>query len=139
MGRPFPGVKVRIVDAETGMELPRGQEGFLEALSPMISRDWIRTTDLAVMDEDDFVFHRGRADGVIVRGGFKIAPETIDNALREHPSILDAATVGVTDERLGSVPGSVVELRRGAAAPPPGYWMSTCGRVSIRCMYRFAI
>jgi acyl-coenzyme A synthetase/AMP-(fatty) acid ligase len=91
----------------------------LEALSPMISREWIRTTDLAVMDEDDFVFHRGRADGVIVRGGFKIAPETIDDALREHPSILDAATVGVADERLGSVPGSVVELRRGAAAPTP--------------------
>jgi long-chain acyl-CoA synthetase len=118
MGRPFPGVKVRVVDSETGLELPRGQEGHLEALSPMISPQWIRTTDLAVMDEDDFVFHRGRADGVIVRGGFKIAPETIDNALREHPSILDVATVGLSDERLGSVPGSVVELRRGATAPP---------------------
>jgi long-chain acyl-CoA synthetase len=119
MGRPFPGIQVRIVDPETGLELPRGQEGHLEALSPMISREWIRTTDLAVMDEDDFVFHRGRADGVIVRGGFKIAPEKIDNALREHPSILDAATVGVADERLGSVPGSVIELRRGAGAPTP--------------------
>jgi acyl-CoA synthetase (AMP-forming)/AMP-acid ligase II len=119
MGRPFPGVKVRIVDPETGLELARGQEGHLEALSPTISPEWIRTTDLAVMDEDDFVFHRGRADGVIVRGGFKIAPETIDNALREHPNILDAATVGLSDGRLGSVPGSVVELRRGATAPLP--------------------
>ena len=119
MGRPFPGVSVRIVDSETGLELPRGQVGHLEALSPLISPEWIRTTDLAAMDEDDFVFHHGRADGVIVRGGFKVAPETIDNALREHPSILDAATVALSDERLGSVPGSVVELRRGATAPLP--------------------
>lgn len=119
MGRPFPGVKVRVVDIETGVELPRGQAGYLEALLPELSPDWIRTTDLAMMDEDDFVFHRGRADGVIVRGGFKITPETIDNALRSHPSILDAATVGLPDRRVGSVPGSVVELRRGATAPRP--------------------
>jgi len=117
MGRPFPGVKVRVVDTETGAELPRGQDGYLEALSPEVSSDWIRTTDLAMMDEDDFVFHRGRADGVIVRGGFKITPETIDNALRDHPNILDAATVGLVDRRVGSVPGSIIELRRGATAP----------------------
>ena len=117
MGRPFPGVKVRIVDGETGAELPRGEQGYLEALAPEISLDWIRTTDLAVMDEDDFVFHRGRGDGIIIRGGFKVTPEVIDSALRDHPSILDAATVALADRRLGSVPGTVVELRRGAAAP----------------------
>ena len=117
MGRPFPGVQLRVVDVDTGAELPLGDVGYLEALLPEISTDWIRTTDLAVIDEDDFVFHRGRGDGVILRGGFKVIPEVIDSALREHPSILDAATVGIEDRRLGQVPASALELRRGTTAP----------------------
>lgn len=117
MGRPFPGVQLRVVDVDTGEVLPRGGQGYLEALVPDISPDWIRTTDLAVIDEDDFVFHRGRGDGVILRGGFKVMPERIDSALREHPSILDASTVGIPDSRLGHVPATALELQRGMVAP----------------------
>ena len=43
--------------------------------------DWIRTSDIVVLDEDGFLFHRGRADGAIVRGGFKLLPDTIERAL----------------------------------------------------------
>ena len=70
-----------------------------------------------MIDEDDFVFHRGRGDGVILRGGFKVMPERIDSALREHPSILDASTVGIPDSRLGHVPATALELQRGMVAP----------------------
>ena len=101
--------------------VPRQNEGLHGSLGYRQSRDSSNRVNLAskvaMMDEDDFVFHRGRADGVIVRGGFKITPETIDNALRDHPNILDAATVGLVDRRVGSVPGSIIELRRGATAP----------------------
>jgi len=54
---------------------------------------------------------------VILRGGFKILPEAIDTALREHTCILDAATVGIADRRLGQVPATALELRRGMTAP----------------------
>jgi long-chain acyl-CoA synthetase len=74
---------------------------------------------LALIDEDGFVFHKGRGDGVILRGGFKILPEKIDEALREHPAILDAATVPIADRRLGQVPVSAVELTKGATEPSP--------------------
>jgi acyl-CoA synthetase (AMP-forming)/AMP-acid ligase II len=117
MGRPFPGVQLRVVDVDTDEELPRGEQGYLEALLPEISPDWIRTTDLASIDQDDFVFHKGRGDGVILRGGFKVMPERIDSALREHPSILDASTVGIADSRLGHVPATAIELRHGTTRP----------------------
>ena len=64
------------------------------------------------------MFHQGRNDGAIVRGGFKVLPETIRTALRAHPAVLDASCVGRTDQRLGQVPVAVVELASGCPAPP---------------------
>lgn len=58
--------------------LNAGQEGLLEVISPRIGPDWIRTSDIGLIDADGFLFHRGRADGAIMRGGFKLLPETID-------------------------------------------------------------
>jgi long-chain acyl-CoA synthetase len=91
----------------------------LEARVPMMSDDWIRTTDLVTIDEDGFVFHLGRNDGAIVRGGFKVLPETVVNVLRSHPSVSDAAVVGIPDARLGEVPVAAVEPQAGAPAPTP--------------------
>ncbi|MET0269718.1 MAG: AMP-binding protein [Sphingomonas sp.] len=114
VGRAMPGARLRVVDPETGAEVPRGGEGLLEVVSPRIGPDWIRTSDIAVIDADDFLFIRGRADGAIIRGGFKLVPETIERALLLHPSVGAAAVVGVKDERLGEVPGAVVQPRPGA-------------------------
>jgi acyl-coenzyme A synthetase/AMP-(fatty) acid ligase len=85
-------------------------------VSPRIGPDWIRTADLGVVDEDGFVFHRGRADGAIMRGGFKILPETIEAALKQHPAVAEAVVVGVPDDRLGQVPAAAVKLKDGQAA-----------------------
>jgi len=115
VGRTCGGAKIRIVDPDTFVELPRGKEGLLEVLSPSMGNQWIRTADIAVLDEDDFLFHRGRADGAIVRGGFKLLPETIERALTLHPAVADAAVVGLTDERLGQVPAAVVQLEHHSA------------------------
>jgi acyl-coenzyme A synthetase/AMP-(fatty) acid ligase len=89
----------------------------IEAYSAEISDRWVRTTDLAYVDEDGFFFHQGRGDGVILRGGFKVSPDKIDQVLREHPAVLDAATVGLPDKRLGSVPAVAIELKQGVTPP----------------------
>ncbi|MDB5393751.1 MAG: long-chain fatty acid--CoA ligase [Rhodospirillales bacterium] len=120
IGRAMPDTDLRVTDPETGAVLAPGQPGLLEARVPMMSDDWIRTTDLVTIDEDGFVFHHGRNDGAIVRGGFKVLPETVANALRSHLAISDAAVVGLPDDRLGEVPAAAVELQAGAEAPTPG-------------------
>jgi acyl-coenzyme A synthetase/AMP-(fatty) acid ligase len=103
-GRPIAGAKLRVVDPETGEVLAPGQEGILEVIAPRVGPEWIRTSDLAVVDADEFLFHRGRADGAIMRGGFKLIPETIERALLLHPSVSAAAVVGLSDARLGQAP-----------------------------------
>ena len=113
-GLPMPGVTIRAIDPESGEEVARGDEGLLEVHCPSVRPDWVRTTDLVMIDDDGYVFHRGRYDGAIVRGGFKILPERVVDVLRQHPAVVDASVVGIADARLGEVPVAAVELRRGA-------------------------
>ena len=117
VGRALPGVKLRIVDQETGAALATGNEGLLEVISPRIGSDWIRTSDLAKLDEDGFLFVLGRADGAINRGGFKILPATVEHALLQHPAISAAAVVAIPDPRLGQVPAAAIELKPGTRTP----------------------
>ena len=119
VGRPTGGAQLRVVDADTGAELPAGSEGLLEVISPRIGPEWIRTSDLAVIDEDGFLWHRGRADGAIMRGGFKVLPETIERALLLHPAVSACGVVAVKDRRLGEVPGAVIQPAPGVPAPTP--------------------
>jgi long-chain acyl-CoA synthetase len=116
-GRVLPGLKVRIVSQETGEILPGGEVGVLEALVPRVNPDWVRTNDLARVDEDGFVYVEGRVDDVILRGGFKVHAEEIAELLRTHPKVADAALIGIPDERVGAVPAAVIERRVGAPAP----------------------
>ncbi len=115
VGRAVPGAKVRVVHPETFEELGPNQEGLFEVVSPHMGSDWIRTTDLGVIDEDGFVFHRARADGAIMRGGFKVLPETIERGLALHPAVVASAVVGIPDRRLGQVPAAAVQLRTPAS------------------------
>jgi acyl-CoA synthetase (AMP-forming)/AMP-acid ligase II len=117
VGRALPDTEVRVVDADTGAELPAGEQGLLEAKVAPISPDWIRTTDIASIDIDGFVYLHGRADGAINRGGFKIVPETVRRVLISHPAVRDACVVGVPDPRLGQVPFAAIEVVQGMAAP----------------------
>lgn len=118
-GRPLPGVSVRIVDPQ-GDELATGETGLLEvrsAQSAAGAHAWQRTSDLAAVDTDGFLWIRGRADDSIVRGGFKIAPRTVQTALERHPSVREAAVAPLPDERLGAIPVAAVELEPGRARP----------------------
>jgi long-chain acyl-CoA synthetase len=110
VGRAMLGAHLRIVDVDSGVALLPSMEGRLEVISPRIGPDWIRTSDIGVIDEDGFLFLHGRADGAIMRGGFKILPEAIERALRQHEAVADAAVVDVPDQRLGAVPGAAICL-----------------------------
>lgn len=117
VGRPVAGAALRVVDPANGTILPPDEKGVLEVRVPRIGPDWIRTTDLAVIDRDGFLFHRGRDDGAIMRGGFKIIPDVVVAALVSHPAVGAAAVVGLPDKRLGEVPVAAIQLRAGTVAP----------------------
>lgn len=117
VGRAQPGTELRVVDQVTGEVLPGGSVGVLEVKTAQVdASNWTRTTDLAEIDSDGFLFLRGRADDAIIRGGFKILPPEVENAIRKHPSVKDVCVVGVPDERLGAVPVAAIELYE--EAPP---------------------
>lgn len=125
VGRANVGVEVRVVDPESGAEMPRGGVGLLEVRAPQLSRPgWLRTTDLARMDDADFIWIVGRADDVIVRGGFKVATNTVRDVLASHPDVHDACVTGISDRRLGQVPVAAVELRPAAGPVDPDELMN---------------
>ena len=126
VGRPLPDTHVRVVDPDTGAELPAGEHGLLEAKVAPISPDWIRTTDIASIDTDGFVTLHGRADGAINRGGFKILPEIVRRVLISHPAVRDACVVGVPDRRLGQVPFAAIETIPGMPVPSDGRTQGPC-------------
>ena len=118
-GRMHPGVHARTVDPETGEPQPPGKPGVLELKSEVIGggTDWVRTSDLAIVDEDHFLFILGRNDNAIIRGGFKVMPDQVVKALEAHPAIKEASVVGLPDPRLGAVPVAAYVLEDGAEDP----------------------
>src|ERR1700744_3987603 len=116
VGRAFPGVRLRIV-GDDGAVLDVNGKGRLQVATPQAGQagDWVTTSDLAHLDADGFLYIDGRADDVIVRGGFKVSPETVVRALRAHPAVADAAVAPMPDQRLGQIPVAAVELRPGEA------------------------
>ncbi|MET0378486.1 MAG: fatty acid--CoA ligase family protein, partial [Spongiibacteraceae bacterium] len=94
VGRAQPGCELRIADQQTGEALPAGKVGLLEVRAPHVAKgEWVRTTDLAEIDEDGFLYMRGRADDAIIRGGFKILPAEVVDMFKRHPAVLDASVV----------------------------------------------
>jgi acyl-CoA synthetase (AMP-forming)/AMP-acid ligase II len=116
VGRAHPGCELRVVDATTGQVRGPDEEGLLEVRAQQMGEGsgWARTTDLARIDADGFVWVLGRADQAIIRGGFKIRADDVRAALERDPRVRGAAVVSRADARLGAVPVAAVELRPGA-------------------------
>lgn len=116
VGRAILGAQLRVVD-DAGMPLGPDQAGLLQVKPGQLgpSADWITTTDLARIDEDGFLWILGRADQAIIRGGFKIMPDDVRNALESHAAVQGAAVIGRSDDRLGETPVAMVELRETGA------------------------
>jgi acyl-coenzyme A synthetase/AMP-(fatty) acid ligase len=122
VGRINRGVEARVVDAGSGAPLPQGSEGLLELRGSNIGdgQSFVRTTDLAVLDEDGFLFIKGRSDNAIIRGGFKILPHDVVRALEQHPAIRECGVCGIADARLGQVPAAAYIVKSGIDAPDKG-------------------
>lgn len=122
VGKPLPGVEVRIVGAagedvahgETGELLVRTQSataGYLgaDAISPVDAAGWLSTGDRGRFDEDGYLYITGRSKNIIICGGFNIFPEELEAALARDPTVRDAAVVAIADDRLGEIPVALVE------------------------------
>ena len=111
--------------------LPSGEVGELWARGPMIVAGywqnpeataatfvdgWVRTGDLAWIDEEGFCFIADRAKDMVIRGGENIYSSEVENALYEHPAVTDAAVVGIPHRTLGEEPAAVVHLAPGTSA-----------------------
>jgi acyl-CoA synthetase (AMP-forming)/AMP-acid ligase II len=115
VGRAHAGCSLRVVDPDSGTDLGIDTVGLLEVRAAQLGTDdWVRTTDLARLDTDGFLWIVGRADQTILRGGYKVQPEVVRAALERVDGVAEAAVVGVSDDRLGAVPVAAVERRPGA-------------------------
>ena len=115
VGRMNPGIEGRVINPETGEPVPYGEKGLLELRAKHLGdgQNWVRTTDLARMDEKQFLWILGRADNAIIRGGFKIIPDDVVKAIESHPDVLEACVVALPDPRLGQVPAAGYKVRSG--------------------------
>lgn len=128
-GRPVPGAAARLVD-ETGAPVPVGTEGEIEAfgtqlcvgyLDPALNEaftpdGWLRTGDLAVMDERGAIRITGRRKDVIIRKGENLSAKGIEDELAGHPKVADVAVIGVPDAASGERVCACVVLRPGATS-----------------------
>ncbi|KZS58922.1 class I adenylate-forming enzyme family protein [Mycobacterium ostraviense] len=129
VGRPVPGIEVQI-RGEDGTVLGPGESGELFVRGEQVSgrytgigsvlddNGWFPTKDIAVLDDDGYLFIGGRSDDTIIRGGENIAPAELEEVLIEHPQVRDVAVVGVEDPHWGQAIVAVVVPSAGADLDP---------------------
>ena len=129
VGKPLPGVELKIVDA-VGRELPQGESGELLIRGPNVMQGyfeepeqtaatidgegWLHSGDVGCIDEAGNLRILDRLKDVVIVGGFNAYPAEIENILRRNPAIADACVIAWPDERMGEVCAACVILRPGA-------------------------
>ncbi|HEX5898512.1 MAG TPA: AMP-binding protein [Solirubrobacteraceae bacterium] len=134
VGRAAPHVEIKVIDPETSLVVERGEPGELctrgysvmlgywpthPTPSPLTAEavdgaGWMRTGDLATMDDDGYLNIVGRSKDMIIRGGENIYPRELEEFLYEHDDIVDVQVVGVPDEKYGEELCAWVRLKPGA-------------------------
>jgi acetyl-CoA synthetase len=117
MGRPLPGIDLRVEDGELVADpktVPTFFGGYGDEGPVSLDAPW-RTGDRADVDEDGYLWFRGRADDIIISSGYRIGPFEIETALGSHPAVEEAAAVAAPDEERGSIVRAIVVLREGFA------------------------
>ena len=119
-GAPLPGVRVEVDDDEGRVWLagPQLAEGYRNAPDhPAFARaGWFRTDDAGQIGPDGRLRVLGRLDEALSVGGLTLLPQTVEDALRRHPAVVDVVVVGIPDTRLGTRPVAAVTLRATATA-----------------------
>ena len=126
IGVPGYGWQVKIV--ENGEEVKQGEVGELclkgdgvmvcyyndpDATAASIKDGWLYTGDMAMQDEDGFIFLVDRKKDVIISGGENLYPVQIEDFLAAHPAVGDVAVIGLPDERLGEIAAAIIQLKQG--------------------------
>ena len=130
-GPPVAVADLKIMSEDGSRELPTGEIGELWARGPMVVKGywnnpeataetfidgWVRTGDLARLDEEGWCYIADRAKDMIIRGGENIYSSEVENVLYDHPAVTDAALVGIPHQQLGEEPAAVVHLAPGTSA-----------------------
>jgi fatty-acyl-CoA synthase len=131
VGRPLPGIEVKIADPKTGQTLGPGQPGEVccrgynvmkgyykkpaETARAIDAAGWLHSGDLGVMDENGYLSITGRAKEMIIRGGENIYPREIEEFLYTHPDIKDVQVVGVPSRKYGEEVAAYIQLKNGAS------------------------
>lgn len=130
-GPAAPVAELKIMSEEADRELPVGEVGELWARGPMIVKGywnnpeateatfidgWVRTGDLARLDDQGFCYIVDRAKDMVIRGGENIYSSEVENVLYDHPAVTDAALIGIPHKTLGEEPSAVVHLAPGTTA-----------------------
>lgn len=132
VGRALPGVEIKIIDSETGRELPDGQSGELCSRGHVVmlgyfnmpqktaetidSDGWLHSGDLALRTPEGYFRITGRLKDLIIRGGENIYPREIEERLYQHPAVQDVQIVGVPDKKYGEEVLAWIKLRPGCSA-----------------------
>ena len=153
VGRALPEVEVRIISIETGEDAGPGEQGELwtrgyhvmrgyykmeDKTAEVLDEDgWLRTGDLAEMDESGYVKITGRAKDMIIRGGENIYPREVEEYLYTHPEISDVQVYGVPDERYGEQVAAAVKKRSGSDLTAEGVREFCEGKISRHKIPRY--
>jgi acetyl-CoA synthetase len=114
MGKPLPGIEVRIEGGELQLRAASSPTFFSRYLDgERFEGEWWATGDLVSRDDDGFLFFEGRNDDIISSSGYRIGPTEVEAALLSHPAVADAAAVAAPDPERGSVVRAIVVLRDG--------------------------
>ncbi len=132
LGRPLPGLELRIINPETGADLPVGQRGEVlvrgystlegyykdaEKTAQALDRDgWFHTGDIGALDEHGTIMFYGRFKDMLKVGGENVAAAEIEALLGRHPAVKLAQVVGIPDVKYSEVPAAFIELKPGATA-----------------------
>ena len=130
-GPPVAVADLKIMSEDGSRELPTGEIGELWARGPMVVKGywnnpeataetfvdgWVKTGDLARLDEEGWCYIADRAKDMIIRGGENIYSSEVENVLYDHPAVTDAALIGLPHQQLGEEPAAVVHLAPGMEA-----------------------
>jgi long-chain acyl-CoA synthetase len=128
IGVPIQGVELKLIDeagrtiteptvpGEICIKGPNVMKGYYkkpEATAEVVKNGWFATGDVAHRDEDGFYFIVDRKKDMIIRGGFNVYPREIEEVLYAHPSVLEAAVIGVKHESHGEEVKAVLALKPG--------------------------
>src|SRR4051794_8768452 len=115
MGRPLPGVDLRVIDGELTLEPETDPTFFLHYLGDEPHEGPWKTGDRVTRDDDGYLYFEGRTDDVIISAGYRIGPFEVESALVAHEAVAEAAVVAAPDDERGSIVRAVVVLRDGFA------------------------